>query len=455
MNLHIMILAAGKGSRMKSKLPKVLHPLAGQPLLQHVINTSESLNPEIIQVIIGHQAEMVQQAIVDSSVQWTIQEKQLGTGHAVMQGLDMIPDNAEVLVLYGDVPLIASATLHEMLNELNAGSLPILTVDLPDPSGYGRIVRDAAGEVRAIVEDKDATQEQKSICEVNTGILAAHARDLKAWLPELSNNNSQGEYYLTDVIERAVIEGREVVAIQPESVEQVQGVNNRLQLCELECFVQSQIAEHLMLNGVTLFDPNRIDVRGNLETGIDVTIDVNTVFEGNVRLEDDVMIGANCYLKDVTIGRGTVVHPNSILEASTIGQGAQIGPFARVRPGTELKNNTKLGNFVETKKTIVGEGSKINHLSYVGDAILGEKVNVGAGTITCNYDGANKFVTTLEDGVFVGSNTALVAPVVVEKDATIAAGSVITATVKKEQLAVARGKQRNIDNWPRPKKIQK
>ena len=452
MNLHVIILAAGKGSRMKSKLPKVLHPLAGKPLLHHVITTAKALNPSALHVVVGHEAELVTDSLVDDAISWTVQDQQLGTGHAVSQALPNVPEDATVLILYGDVPLTHSATLTEMLTLVDAQSMALLTVDIADPSGYGRIVRDSADDISAIVEDKDASDEQKRIHEVNTGIMAARAIDLKAWLPALSSDNAQGEYYLTDIVEMAVKSGKDVQASQPLNLEEVQGVNNRLQLCELECFVQSQHAERLMLSGVTLFDPNRIDIRGQLSTGVDITIDVNTVFLGEVALEDDVVIGANCWLKDVTVKKGSHIHPNSVLEGAVIGEHSHVGPFARIRPGTTLEANTKVGNFVETKKTFVGKGSKINHLSYVGDATLGENVNVGAGTITCNYDGVNKFETSLGNDVFVGSNTSLVAPVVIESNATIAAGSVITSDVSQSQLAVARGKQRNIANWQRPKK---
>lgn len=452
MDLHVVILAAGKGSRMKSNLPKVLHPVAGKPMLQHVIDSARSLNPEKIHVVIGHGAEQVRDVIDDDAIDWVEQTEQLGTGHAVNQAMPTVPASASVLVLYGDVPLIEANTLTELMSQVDQNTLAILTVDLPDPTGYGRIVRDAANEVRAIVEHKDASPEQLVIQEVNTGILAASAAKLHEWLPSLSSDNAQGEYYLTDVVELAAKQDMEIEAVQPAFIEEVQGVNNRLQLCELECFVQSKTAEQLMLNGVTLFDPHRIDVRGNLETGSDIIVDVNCVFEGDVKLGSHVQIGPNCVIKNATIGDGTVIQANTVIEDSVLEQDVNVGPFARIRPGTLLADGSKVGNFVETKKTQLGKGSKINHLSYVGDAQIGENVNVGAGTITCNYDGVNKSTTILEDGVFVGSNTSLVAPVKVEKQATIGAGSVVTSTVSEGQLAVARARQKNIDGWQRPSK---
>ena len=452
MELHVVILAAGKGSRMKSKRPKVLHPVAGKPMLQHVVDCAQKLEPKKIHVVIGHGADQVTASISANNINWVKQLEQLGTGHAVDQALPDIPSSATVLVLYGDVPLIEAQTLEVLLSESSEQSMAILTVVLDDPTGYGRIVRNAADEVVAIVEQKDANESQLAINEVNTGILAARAEHLKQWLPALSSDNAQGEYYLTDIVSMAVRQDIEVEAAHPINVEEVQGVNDRLQLCELECYVQSKTAEQLMLNGVSLYDPHRIDVRGDLITGSDITIDVNSVFEGEVEIEDDVIIGANCYIKNSKIGRGSVIHPNTVIEDSIVGTNSVVGPFARLRPGTVLAGDNKIGNFVETKKATVGQGSKINHLSYIGDAELGANVNVGAGTITCNYDGVNKSQTTLGDDVFVGSNTSLVAPVVVDKNATIGAGSVITGDVKNSQLAVARAKQRNIDGWSRPVK---
>ncbi len=450
--LHVVILAAGQGSRMKSALPKVLHPVAGKAMLHHVVETAKQLGADKIHTVIGHGADQVRASLQDDSVNWVLQTEQLGTGHAVAQALPDLPDDARVLVLYGDVPLTSKDTLQGMVEELNEERLALLTVDLDNPQGYGRIVRSAEGQVQAIVEQKDATAEQQAIKEVNTGILAVSAMHLKSWLPTLSNSNAQGEYYLTDIIAMSVEHGLSVAVSQPQTAFEVQGVNNRLQLAELERWYQRQQAERLMTEGATLADPARIDVRGELTIGNDLWIDVNVVFEGEVSLGSNVSIGPGCVIKDATIADGADIKAHSVIEGAVVGANAQIGPFARLRPGTELSANTKVGNFVETKKAIVGEGSKINHLSYVGDASLGRNVNVGAGTITCNYDGVNKFRTELGDGVFVGSNTSLVAPVKVEEGATIGAGSTITRDVAENDLAVARGKQRNISGWERPKK---
>lgn len=452
MSLHVVILAAGQGSRMKSDLPKVVHRLAGKPMLQHVIDTASQLDAEKIHIVVGHGAEVVKETIVNQDVNWCLQAEQLGTGHAVAQATDAIPAGAQVLILYGDVPLTSVNTLNELVSSVDEKQLSLLTVELENPTGYGRIIRNDEGAISAIVEEKDASEEQRFVTEVNTGILAMSANALHQYIPLLKNSNAQGEYYLTDIIEIAVQHGDCVESHQPQFEQEVQGVNNRLQLCELECWHQSIISEQLMLAGVTLYDPNRIDVRGQLAFGRDVVIDLNCIFEGDVKLGDNVEIGPNCILKNSVVGAGTKIHANSIIEDSIIGEEANVGPFARLRPGTQLENNTKIGNFVETKKTIVGTGSKINHLSYVGDAELGRNVNVGAGTITCNYDGVNKFKTELADGVFVGSNTSLVAPIMVGKNATIGAGSTVTKTVEDEQLVVARTKQRNIDGWQRPVK---
>jgi bifunctional UDP-N-acetylglucosamine pyrophosphorylase/glucosamine-1-phosphate N-acetyltransferase len=452
MSLHVIILAAGQGSRMKSDLPKVVHRLAGKPMLQHVIDTASQLDADKIHIVVGHGAEIVKQTIHDENVNWCLQAEQLGTGHAVAQAIDAIPSGAKVLILYGDVPLTSASTLKELISSVEAQQLSLLTVELENPMGYGRIIRNSDGVIAAIVEEKDASEEQRHVTEVNTGILAMSADSLHGYIPLLKNSNAQGEYYLTDIIEIAVKHGDRVENHQPQFEQEVQGVNNRLQLCELECWHQSRISEQLMIAGVTLYDPNRIDVRGHLKFGRDVIIDLNCIFEGEVTLEDNVQIGPNCIIKDSYIGSGTTIQANSIIEDSVIGEQANVGPYARLRPGTQLANNTKIGNFVETKKTIMGEGSKINHLSYVGDTTLGRNVNIGAGTITCNYDGVNKFKTEIEDGVFVGSNSSLVAPVIVGKNSTIGAGSTITKNIEAEQLAVARGKQRNIDDWQRPVK---
>ena len=450
--LHVVILAAGQGSRMKSALPKVLHPIAGRPMLHHVIDTAKLLGAEKIHTVIGHGADKVREATDEASVNWVSQSEQLGTGHAVAQALPDLPDDARVLVLYGDVPLTRHETLEGLVGTLDDNTLGLLTVTMDNPQGYGRIVRNADGAVQSIVEQKDASAEQQQIREVNTGILAVSAKHLKSWLPTLSNSNAQGEYYLTDIIAMAVAQGLGVSVSQPENPFEVQGVNNRLQLAELERCFQRRQADRLMTEGATLADPARVDVRGELSIGNDLWIDVNVVFEGKVSLGSNVSIGPGCVIKDATIAYGAEIKANSVIEGAVIGANAQIGPFARIRPGTELAANTKVGNFVETKKAIVGEGSKINHLSYVGDASLGRNVNVGAGTITCNYDGVNKYQTVLGDGVFVGSNTALVAPVTVATEATIGAGSTITRDVADHELAVARGRQRNIAGWEKPKK---
>ncbi|MEX2475843.1 bifunctional UDP-N-acetylglucosamine diphosphorylase/glucosamine-1-phosphate N-acetyltransferase GlmU [Marinobacter sp.] len=450
--LHVVILAAGQGSRMKSALPKVLHAVAGRPMLHHVIATARQLGAAQIHAVIGHGAEQVKAATANQPVNWVLQQEQLGTGHAVDQALPDLPDDARVLVLYGDVPLTSAATLEALVSTINNDTLGLLTVTLDDPQGYGRILRDDEGKVTAIVEQKDASASQLQIREVNTGILAVSARRLKAWLPQLSNRNAQGEYYLTDIIAMAVDHGMQVSVSQPANAFEVQGVNNRLQLAELERWYQRREADRLMTEGATLADPARVDVRGNLTIGNDILIDVNVVFEGDVELGDGVSIGPGCVIRDAKIAAGADIKAHSVIEGADIGSCAQIGPFARLRPGTRLAADTKVGNFVETKKAVVGEGSKINHLSYVGDASLGRNVNVGAGTITCNYDGVNKHQTVIGDGVFVGSNTSLVAPVTLAEGATIGAGSTITRDVSDRELAVARGRQRNIADWDRPVK---
>ncbi|GGY61763.1 bifunctional UDP-N-acetylglucosamine diphosphorylase/glucosamine-1-phosphate N-acetyltransferase GlmU [Marinobacter zhanjiangensis] len=450
--LHVIILAAGQGSRMKSSLPKVLHKVAGKSMLHHVMDTARRLGADGIHGVIGHGADQVRAVTPADDVAWALQEQQLGTGHAVAQALPAVPDGVVVLVLYGDVPLINPETLVALVSRVNDQSLGLLTVDLDNPDGYGRILRNEHGQVTAIVEQKDATDSQKAIREVNTGILAVSSDHLKRWLPELSNSNAQGEYYLTDIIAMASDEGLSIEVAQPSHEEEVQGVNNRVQLAELERWYQQCEAQRLMTEGATLADPARVDVRGNLTIGQDVLIDVNVVFEGNVTLGNHVSIGPNCVIRDADLADDVTVEANSIIDGAVVAERCQVGPFARLRPGTRLARSAKVGNFVETKKADVGEGSKINHLSYVGDATLGRNVNVGAGTITCNYDGVNKFQTVLGDNVFVGSNTALVAPVTVDNDAVIGAGSTITAHVDKKDLAVARSRQRNIKGWKRPEK---
>lgn len=452
MALHVIILAAGRGTRMRSQLPKVMHTLAGQPLLAHVVAAAQRLQCEKIHIVVGHGADQVQSAFAGQNIEWSSQLEQLGTAHAVAQALPRIPNDADVLVLYGDVPLINADTLALMTQTLNEQTMALLTVRLANPTGYGRILRNAGGDIEAIVEEKDASPTQRVINEVNTGVLALRASALHELMPRIGNNNAQGEYYLTDLIGLFVATGRRVEAVQPKHEQEVEGVNNRLQLAHLERWFQVQQAQALALNGVGIADLNRIDVRGELTTGTDCFLDVNCVFEGKVSLGNGVRIGPNCVLKNVDIGNDVVIEANSVLEQSSVANHCVIGPFARLRPGTRLSDHAKIGNFVETKNAEIREGAKVNHLSYVGDALVGAKTNIGAGTITCNYDGVNKFKTLLGENVFVGSNTALVAPVSVASGATIAAGSVITGDVGENQLAVARSRQKNIDNWKRPEK---
>ena len=455
MSIEVVILAAGQGSRMKSALPKVLHTLANKPLVKHVVDTAKSITAEKIHVVVGHGAEKVKSTLAEEPVDFALQAEQLGTGHAVAQTLNALNADSKVLILYGDVPLTAKETLEEMLNVTNQETIGLLTVNLENPTGYGRIVRDENEKVMAIVEHKDASPEQLMIQEVNSGILCVPANYLKDWLPQLSNENAQGEYYLTDVIEMSVAKGLTVQTVQPNAVEETQGVNNRVQLAELERWYQQQLANELMVNGATLRDPARVDVRGHVSCGRDALIDINVIFEGEVTLGENVSIGANCIIKNSTIGDGVRVEANSLIEDSVVEAKCVIGPYARLRPGTQMAEAAKVGNFVEVKKSVIGPGSKVNHLSYIGDAEVGSEVNVGAGTITCNYDGVNKSKTTLEDGVFIGSNTALVAPVTVGKNATVGAGSVVTKNVGDDTLAIARARQTTIDGWKRPVKEDK
>lgn len=457
MTLAVVTLAAGKGSRMKSDLPKVLHTLAGKPMLGHVLDSASQLEHAAQHVVIGHGADTVKETFSGDRIHWAMQTEQKGTGHAVAQAMPDVDGDATVLVLYGDVPLIETETLKALLAETHhqadhAGGLALLTVTLDDPTGYGRIVRDDAGNILAIVEHKDATEEQLAIAEVNTGILAASASHLNRWLPALSANNAQGEYYLTDVVSMAVAEDIAVRAISATSEEEVQGVNDRVQLAHLERVYQARVAESLLRQGVAMADPARIDVRGNITVGRDVFIDVGCVFEGDVVLEDGVRIGPNCVIKHCRLGSGTRVEAFSMIDQANTASDCVVGPYARLRPGAELADEAKVGNFCEVKKSFIGKGSKVNHLTYVGDAEIGEQVNVGAGTITCNYDGVNKFKTIIGDGAFIGSNSSLVAPAKIGAGVTIAAGSVITSPVDDHHLAVARGRQRNISGWKRPEK---
>ena len=449
MSLDIVILAAGQGTRMRSALPKVLHPVAGKAMLGHVIDTARQLKPQKIHVVIGHGAELVRERLAADDLNFVLQSEQLGTGHAVAQALPAL--SAErVLILYGDVPLIEAETLQRLLQQVNEQQLGLLTVNLNDPTGYGRIVRDGSGVVKAIVEHKDASSEQRKICEGNTGILAVPGKKLGDWLGRLSNSNAQGEYYLTDVIAMAVADGLVVATEQAADEMEVLGANDRIQLSQLERHYQYRAARRLMLQGVTLIDPARFDLRGEVTVGRDVSIDINVILEGQVVIEDGVQIGPNCVIKNSTLRKGAIVKANSHLEGADMGEGADCGPFARLRPGSVLGAKAHVGNFVELKNAKLGEGAKAGHLSYLGDAEIGARSNIGAGTITCNYDGANKFKTVLGEDVFIGSNSALVAPVTLGDRATTGAGSVITGDVPANTLAVGRAKQRNIEGWKRP-----
>jgi bifunctional UDP-N-acetylglucosamine pyrophosphorylase / glucosamine-1-phosphate N-acetyltransferase len=452
MALHVVILAAGQGTRMKSDRPKVLQPLAGRPLLAHVLGRALGLGAHATHVVYGYGGDAVPAAFPDADVRWVLQAEQLGTGHAVAQAMPAVPDDAVVLVLYGDVPLIESATLQPLVEAARRGHLALLGVRLEDPAGYGRIIRDAGGQVVRIVEEQDAAPGELAVTEVNTGILAAPAARLRRWLAGLSNRNAQGEYYLTDVVAMAVNEGIGVKALLAPTVAEVLGINDRAQLAGLETTLRARLAAELMAAGATLADPARIDVRGRVDCGRDVFIDVNTVFEGVVVLGDGTVIGPNVVLRNSRLGPGCVVHPNTLIEDADIGPGCELGPFARLRPGVVMAEGVKIGNFVELKKSHIGTGSKVNHLSYVGDAEIGTRVNVGAGTITCNYDGANKHRTVIGDGVFIGSNTALVAPVEIGPGATIGAGSTISKSAPAGELTLARSRQVTVHGWKRPVK---
>jgi bifunctional UDP-N-acetylglucosamine pyrophosphorylase/glucosamine-1-phosphate N-acetyltransferase len=452
MNLGVVVLAAGQGTRMRSSLPKVLHPLAGRPMLAHVLDTAHELGAARVCVVYGHGGERVREAMAAYRCEWTLQAEQHGTGHALMQAMPQMAAMDRVLVLYGDVPLIRAETLGRLIEEASGTPLGILTVILDDPAGYGRVVRDGDGRVLRVVEQKDASEAELGIDEVNTGFLVADRSRLGDWLTRTDNLNAQGEYYLTDAIGLAVADGAEVATSQPASAEEVLGINDRVQLAALERWFQRRQAEALMRGGVTLGDPARIDIRGTLRTGRDVTIDVNAVFEGSVELADGVCIGPNCWIKDSEIGPDARVLANSVIEGASVGAGARIGPFARLRPEAVIAEGVHVGNFVEIKKSSLDAGSKVNHLSYIGDARVGRGVNVGAGTITCNYDGASKHLTEIGDGAFIGSNTALVAPVTVGEGATIGAGSVIGRPAPAGKLTVARARQTTVEGWVRPTK---
>ena len=451
MDISVVILAAGQGTRMRSKLPKVLQPLAGKPLLEHVIATAETLNPKKICVVYGHGGEQVQEHFAGRSVEWALQEPQLGTGHAVQQAMPYLNDDEVVVIVYGDVPLVESRTIKQLAEAAKAGPA-ILTVVEDDPTGYGRIVRNSAGAVSAIVEHKDATDEQLQIAEVNTGLLACPVKQLSPWLNALKADNAQGEYYLTDVVASAVGDGVAVTAVVGNSATEVMGINDKAQLAIAERAFQLRAANALLTAGVTLIDPARIDVRGTLECGSDVTIDVNSIFIGAVTIGDNVSIGPNCVISDTTIATGTSVHANCVLEDAVVGEQCDIGPFARLRPGADIKQQARVGNFVEIKKSVLGVGSKANHLTYLGDAQIGDNVNVGCGTITCNYDGANKHQTIIGDNAFIGSGVELVAPVNIGPGATIGAGSTIGKDAAEGELTLARSKQTTIKGWRRPKK---
>ena len=454
MTTRLIVLAAGKGTRMKSALPKVLHPLAGKPLLLHVLNTAADLEPAGITVIIGHGAEAVRNTIGSLSelpIHWAVQTEQLGTGHAVQQGLQGIDDDDTVLITYGDVPLTRRSTYQSLLDVCDDNTIGLLTLIMEDPSGYGRIIREA-GEIAGVVEQKDATTDQLGISEVNAGVVSIKGKHLRNLLSQLTNDNAQGEYYLTDIHHLAGREGLRIQAVHPDAAWETDGVNSRLQLARLERLHQQHLAEQLMQGGVTLMDPQRIDIRGTLETGTDITIDVNCVFEGACSIGNNVTIGPNCQIKNSHIADNAVILANCVLENAMLGEDTTVGPFARLRPGTQLSNGVRIGNFVETKNARIGQRSKVNHLSYVGDSTVGIDVNIGAGTITCNYDGANKHQTTIRDGVFIGSNTALVAPVTIEENATVGAGSTISRNVAASSLSLTRAKQIDLPDYSRPVK---
>ena len=450
--LHVVILAAGEGTRMKSDLPKVLQPLAGRPLLSHVLETARSLGPARTHVVYGSGGAAVIDAFAEyPDINWVMQEQRLGTGHAVKQALPDVPVDAQVMVLYADHPLVGEALLRDLL-AAPAGTLPVITMELEDPTGYGRIVRDSGGRISAIVEEKDATDSQRGIREVNSGMLRADATQLAGWLDRITDDNVQREFYLTDIFALAHADGIEIPAVLAPQAEDLLGANDRLQLAGLERRYQQRQAERLLQQGVTLLDPSRVDIRGQVSAGRDVIIDINTVFEGQVELADGVRIGPGCVIRDCSLGPATEVYPHSVLDGVVTGKSCHIGPFARLRPGTRLDNEVRVGNFVETKQAHLGDGSKANHLSYLGDSEIGRQVNIGAGTITCNYDGANKHRTEIGDGAFIGSDSQLVAPVKVGEDATVGAGSTITKDVPAGELAVSRSRQTTVKGWKRPKK---
>lgn len=452
MSLSIVILAAGQGKRMKSNLPKVLQPLAGESLLAHVLHTARALQPDDIHVVYGHGGEQVRAAFEGQPIKWALQAEQLGTGHALAQAMPAIDDKQIVLVLYGDVPLTQPQTLQPLLDTAARGSVALLSVKLTDPSGYGRILRNNAGHVVRIVEHKDATTKERAINEANTGLLAANAGKLRHWLSQLKNDNAQGEYYLTDIVTLAARDAVHVEAVLAPNEAEVLGVNDKVQLAEVETHLRQRRANHLMLQGATLADPTRVDIRGQVSVGKDVFIDVNTVFEGSVQLDDGVRIGPNCVLKNTRIGAGTELFANCVTDNAVVGPNCSVGPFARLRPQAELADHVHIGNFVEVKKSQIGSGSKVNHLTYIGDAVIGKRVNVGAGTVTVNYDGVNKWRTEIGDNAFIGSGSMLVAPVKIGAGANTGAGSTITRDAPEGKLTLGRARQVTLENWQRPQK---
>ncbi len=455
MDVSVVILAAGQGTRMRSNLPKVLQPLAGRPLLEHVLDTSRTLQPERTVVVYGHGGERVRERFADRDIGWALQAEQLGTGHAVQQALPLVPPEQTVVILCGDVPLVRPETITSLASAADDDTLAILTTALPDPTGYGRIIRDVRDHVVAIVEEKDATDEQRRIREINTGLMACSGKRLAAWLERLTPDNAQGEYYLTDIVGCALDDGVAVVPVDADDCAEVLGINDKRQLAEAEAIYRTRAARRLLEDGVTLADPDRVDVRGSLTCGSDVFIDVNVVFEGRVELGDGVRVGPQTVIRDAVIGAGTQIHSHCLVEETRAGANCQIGPYARTRPGAEMDDEARVGNFVEIKKSRIGRGSKVNHLTYIGDATIGADVNVGAGTITCNYDGANKHQTVIGDGAFIGSGVELVAPVEVGAGATIGAGSTISKSAPAGTLTLERARQAVVEGWKRPVKKKK
>ncbi len=451
MRLEVIVLAAGEGTRMQSSIPKVLHVVGGRPLLEHVLNVASDLSPDTLTVVIGHGGAEVKARIEAPDVAWVDQAERKGTGHAVIQAMDNVDPSATVLVLYGDVPLIEKTTLEQCIAAASDG-IGIVTVEMSDPKGLGRILRGADGRISAIIEEQDATEQQRTIKEVNTGILAASSATLAPLLASIETHNSQGEYYLTDVISLAASSGTQVTGVNAICPEEVQGINDHIQLAAVERHFQRREAERLMVSGVTLADPARLDLRGTLTAGRDCFIDINVVIEGTVAIGDNVSIGPGCVVTDSELADGVVVEAHSVVEGAIVGSRCRLGPFARVRPGTELAEGARIGNFVETKKAIIGAGTKANHLAYLGDSTIGAECNIGAGTVTCNYDGVDKNETHIGDGVFVGTNSTLVAPLTIDEGAYVAAGSTITSKVDSEDLAVGRARQRNIQGWVPPTK---